>query len=914
MKSDEFINPTLRSTFNQIKTSLSIPEPDDFLLISLQRLFNLFSSDIEGKWILETKDSQTVIRSEKSPLGFYITQDSDEHLFTLKSRDGKPLPPPELKAFEAIFSTSLAEVLPKKILHLYEKMYLQEVTIYWADSKNYRLYTELCLDEIYIYNLKVDRLTIPLQIRAEPNTLEKQTDSKAQVQHFFSAAFSLKCGPFLIEDQFPESDQRSYDFEVEFKHQEASNPIGVFKPYLKSHFPDWLIHKFPKVNSVKWEAKPNLEQWQFLISKTSQSENWHWFNFHKNPLQISEFKLAIIRKADSEITVNFSGQLQIGALAISIIWNPATQNFQSLLSIQSSTHLMQLIKQSQPELKQALPSNHSFKEQILVLIRKNRISFTSTSETLLFEVYKEKQQWKSQLDKFSPSLNTKLCEEEKTAFLRPFIKERNLFSHYEEKTFIPRLNLALHDLHFVKACLRDQNLFFPINLQSTGSKDKLILKLGEESPAILASSVHFRYLNLDDVHTMIEVETKGLKFKSKLNIEFTKLSGYLLLILSKRIFSGEFKLKKSVSLLGFTLMNFYTKFEFKEDKIKPPIVSADAILSMDGKKEVTGKMHGNLELDGRLNSFNIQFPPKTHLSITELVYLLFPKKVHDKPKFLSSLSSLQKTFAFTMHPITDQGFDQKQLSDSKNSLTVNVNLARAAITLMAQVNTIKDFPALTHISLSLKEGLKLEYSIKPCRLFGGLIEIKSSKRSSASISKATKGPLATLEIPIAEFLNLERLERSTLTCYANIVFLNIESEGQLTISQSGLLINIEPNHVIGKISFQKMSIIIREDTFDFEIKIGISNKSISLSGNYKYPNQMNISINGMKTIPLDPSSFNFTKLVEIILPLLPLILSLYEGKQTTPVAKNRNSTFNNDSAPTPDSPPDSNSQTRCIVS
>ena len=50
-------------------------------------------------------------------------------------------------------------------------MYLQEVTIYWINSKNYRLYTELCLDEIYIYNLKVDRLTIPLQIRAEPNTV-----------------------------------------------------------------------------------------------------------------------------------------------------------------------------------------------------------------------------------------------------------------------------------------------------------------------------------------------------------------------------------------------------------------------------------------------------------------------------------------------------------------------------------------------------------------------------------------------------------------------------------------------------------------------------------------------------------------------------------------------------------------------
>ena len=201
----------------------------------------------------------------------------------------------------------------------------------------------------------------------------------------------------------------------------------MFKPYLKSHFPDWLIHKFPKVNSVKWEAKPNLEQWQFLISNTPQSENWHWFNFHKNPLQISEFKLEIIRKADSEISISFSGQLQIGAVAISIIRNPATQNFQSLLSIESSTHLMQLIKQSQPELKQALPTGHSFKEQVLVLIRKNRISFTSKSKTLLFEVYKEKHQWKSQLDTFSPSLNPKLCEEEKTAFLTPFIKETNFF-------------------------------------------------------------------------------------------------------------------------------------------------------------------------------------------------------------------------------------------------------------------------------------------------------------------------------------------------------------------------------------------------------------------------------------------------------------------------------------------------------
>ena len=436
------------------------------------------------------------------------------------------------------------------------------------------------------------------------------------------------------------------------------------------------------------------------------------------------------------------------------------------------------------------------------------------------------------------------------------------------------------------------------------------MKLGGEPLAIPASSVHFRYLNLDDVHTMIEVKSKGLKFKSKLNIEFTKLSGYLLLILSRRTFSGEFKLKKSVSLLGFTLMNFYTKFEFEEGKIKPPIVSADAIMSTDGKKSVTGKMHGNLELDGRLNSFNIQFPPKTDLSITELITNLFPKRVHDKPKFLSSLSSLQKTFAFTMHPITDQDFDQKQPLDSKNGLTVNINLARAAITLMAQVNTIKDFPALTHLSLSLKEGLKLEYSIKPCRLFGGLIEIKSSKRSSASISKATKGPLATLEIPIAEFLNLEQLEKSKLNCYANIVFLNTELEGQLTISQTGLLINIEPNLSSGEISFQKMLIIIREDTFDFEIKMSISNKPISLSGNYKYPNQINISINGMKTITLNPSSFNFTKLVEIILPLL----SLYESKQAIPVAKNRNSTFNNDPAPTPHTPPDSNSQTGCTVS
>ena len=84
MKAGEFINPSLRSTFNQIKASLSIPEPDDILLISLQRLFNLFSTDIEDKWILETKNSQTAIHPEKSPLGFYISEDSSEYLFTLK--------------------------------------------------------------------------------------------------------------------------------------------------------------------------------------------------------------------------------------------------------------------------------------------------------------------------------------------------------------------------------------------------------------------------------------------------------------------------------------------------------------------------------------------------------------------------------------------------------------------------------------------------------------------------------------------------------------------------------------------------------------------------------------------------------------------------------------------------------------